>query len=89
MIGVAGFDYNTNSLDWELLHCPRDSLSTLPTPTYGTKGAVFTVCGELIINAPRQTVYDVILDFQKYHLWNSFVVDVQLPSNVMETPEDV
>ncbi|KAI9660723.1 MAG: hypothetical protein M1831_003414 [Alyxoria varia] len=71
------------------LRCPLDSKSTLPTPTFGKRGGVFTVCTEQIIQAPIQKVYDALLDFKKYEQWNTFVVDVTLPENVTNTPRDV
>ncbi|KAI0865126.1 hypothetical protein F4860DRAFT_345306 [Xylaria cubensis] len=73
--------------DYSSLACPSSSLSTLITPTYGEKGALFTVCSSININAPVSLVRDVILDFKSYSSWNSFVVSVSLPSNVTETPE--
>jgi hypothetical protein len=76
-------------IDWASLHCPKNNVSTLPTPTYGTHGRVWMICTELVIDAPPQKVYDTLIDFRSYHLWNSFVVDVQLPPDVTTTPDDV
>ncbi|ETS81108.1 hypothetical protein PFICI_06110 [Pestalotiopsis fici W106-1] len=76
-------------VDWASLHCPDDDLTTLPTPTYGSEGAVFMACTELIIDASAQTIYDTLIDFKNYHVWNSFVVDVDVPPEVQETPDDV
>ncbi|KAG6360003.1 hypothetical protein INS49_011059 [Diaporthe citri] len=74
--------------DWASIRCPQDSKSTLPTPTYGDTDAVFTVCTEQLIDAPLGLVYDALIDYGSYHLWNSFVVDVELSPGV-KTPEDV
>lgn len=79
------------------VRCPIGDIlatnTTLPTPTYGTGNltdpAVFTVCTEQDISAPIALVYDTLLDFKSYHLWNSFVIEVVLPPNVVKTPEDV
>lgn len=76
-------------VDWASLHCPDDDLSTLPTPTYGSEGSIFMACTELIIDAPAQRIYDTLIDFNNYHVWNSFVVEVDVPSDVQETPDDV
>lgn len=46
------------------------------------------ICTEIIINAPAQNIYDTLIDFNNYYLWNSFVVDVQVPPG-LETPDDV
>lgn len=87
----AGFPAYYSTVDWASLRCPEnDSSAVLPTPTYGLAGAVFTVCTEQNISAPPELVYNTILDFRSYHLWNSFVVDVEdLPPNVTRTPENV
>ncbi|KAK6067544.1 hypothetical protein SCUP234_11542 [Seiridium cupressi] len=81
--------HETEEVDWASLHCPDDDTSTLPTPTYGTEERVWMICTELIINAPLQTVYDTLIDYNNYPVWNSFVVDIQLPANDIETPEGV
>ncbi|KAJ2994450.1 hypothetical protein NUW58_g1555 [Xylaria curta] len=73
--------------DYSSLTCPSSGLSTLLTPTYGEKGALFTVCSSIEINAPASRVRDALLDFKSYHLWNSFVVSVSLPLDVTETPQ--
>ncbi|KUI73703.1 hypothetical protein VM1G_09418 [Cytospora mali] len=75
--------------DWTSLHCPEDPVTVLPTPTYGYDNAVFTVCTENFINASAELIYSTLIDFKSYHLWNSFVVDVKVPPNVTDTPEDV
>ncbi|TGJ88122.1 hypothetical protein E0Z10_g619 [Xylaria hypoxylon] len=74
--------------DYSSLSCPSSGLSTLMTPTYGEAGAVFTVCSSITINAPMAIVRNMVIDFKSYHLWNSFVVSVSVPSNVTETPQD-
>lgn len=74
--------------DWASLRCPQDPNATLPTPTYGDTDAVFTACTEQLINAPIELVYSAIIDYSSYHLWNSFVVDVEVPPGV-KTPEGV
>lgn len=73
---------------WTSIRCPQDLVTTLPTPTYGYDGTVFTVCTEELIDAPVEVVYNVLIDFNAYHIWNTFVVDLHLPSNVTNTPED-
>lgn len=50
--------------------------SKLGSPTYGSKGVVFTTCSEREIHAPIQTIYDALLDFSEYYNWNTFVIDV-------------
>ncbi|KAI1461390.1 hypothetical protein F4805DRAFT_280870 [Annulohypoxylon moriforme] len=79
----------TRQVDYGSLHCPLDSLGTLTTPTYGTDGAIFTVCSELLITASPLAVYNAILDFKSYPHWNAFITDIALPSNVISTPEDL
>ncbi|KAI0152355.1 hypothetical protein F4776DRAFT_601243 [Hypoxylon sp. NC0597] len=76
-------------VDYGSLHCPEDPSATLVTPTYGTKGAIFTICSELIINAEPLAGYNAILDFKSYPQWNSFIINVALPDNVTSTPEDI
>lgn len=61
---------------WANITCPVDSKTTLPTPTYGHSGAVFTVCTETVINAPAKSVFNAIIDFASYPLWNTFVIKV-------------
>lgn len=61
----------------------------LPTPTYGDKHIIFTICVEREIQAPITQVYNTLLDFRLYSDWNSFVIDVQPSSssgNVGELP---
>lgn len=77
-------------IDWPSLKCPEDYKDTLPTPTYGSDHGVFVVCTEELINAPMASVYNTLLDYNRYPIWNSFVIDVKLPSDVLgETPTDV
>ncbi|KAI0525506.1 hypothetical protein F5B22DRAFT_658340 [Xylaria bambusicola] len=78
-----------SEFDYSSLSCPSSILSTLTTPTYGDKGAIFTVCSSIDIEAPVTVIRDVVLDFKSYHLWNSFVVSVSVPPNVAETPQDL
>lgn len=35
-----------------------------------------------------ERVYDALIDFNSYHLWNSFVIDVDVPLGI-KTPEGV
>ncbi|OTA63733.1 hypothetical protein K449DRAFT_381489 [Hypoxylon sp. EC38] len=79
----------SRQIDYGSLHCPEDPTATLVTPTYGTKGAIFTICSELIINAEPLAGYNAILDFKSYPQWNSFIINVALPDNVTSTPEDI
>ncbi|KAI1125907.1 hypothetical protein F5Y10DRAFT_246126 [Nemania abortiva] len=72
--------------DYSSLSCPASGLSTLPTPTYGEQGTIFTVCSSIEINAPPSLVRDAVLGFSSYNLWNTFVISVSLPSNVTSTP---
>ena len=60
----------------------------LPTPTYGLTGSLFTVCAEELIAAPVSRIYDTLIDFRNYHIWNSFVIDVKVPATVIN-PSDV
>lgn len=53
----------------------------LPTPTYGDKHIIFTICVEREIQAPIIQVYNTLLDFRLYSDWNSFVIDVQPSSS--------
>ncbi|KAI0387672.1 hypothetical protein F5Y04DRAFT_240724 [Hypomontagnella monticulosa] len=86
---ITGATLTSRQVDYGSLRCPEDPLETLVTPTYGTDGAIFTICSELLINAQPLVAYNTILDFKSYPLWNSFVVDVGLPDNVTSTPEDI
>ncbi|KAH8647316.1 hypothetical protein BX600DRAFT_443522 [Xylariales sp. PMI_506] len=75
-------------VDWASLRCPHNPNATLPTPTYGDNGTVFTICAELLIAAPIAEVYYAIVDFDHYADWNSFVYDLVLPAGVAgHTPQ--
>ncbi|ORY58383.1 uncharacterized protein BCR38DRAFT_499937 [Pseudomassariella vexata] len=87
--GVDAQPLPRDIVDWASLRCPSDSTSKLPTPNYGSDNAVFMICTETIINASPQAVYNAVLDFKSYDVWNSFVFHVDLPANVTVTPEDV
>ncbi|KAH8698959.1 hypothetical protein BGW36DRAFT_426640 [Talaromyces proteolyticus] len=52
----------------------------LSTPSYGTKDAIFTACSNITIDAPADLVYKILTDFDSYHEWNTFVVNVELLS---------
>jgi hypothetical protein len=58
----------------------------LPTPSYGSTGIVFTVCAEQEINAPIDKVYNALLDFGAYSIWNTFVIDVVARGKSSLTP---
>ncbi|KLU81140.1 hypothetical protein MAPG_00235, partial [Magnaporthiopsis poae ATCC 64411] len=78
-----------NTIDWASLRCGSEGDANLPTPTYGTEKAVFQVRSQVVITASPATIYNTLLDFQSYHRWNSFVVDVTLPPDVVTTPDDL
>lgn len=82
-------NFASSGVAWGSLRCAQDGPSTLPTPTYGNETVIFDVCSQVIINAPPAAVYNALLDFQSYSLWNSFVVDVTLPKDVQKTPDDL
>jgi hypothetical protein len=63
------------------LDCAPDN-GTMTTPTFGTTGALFTVCAQTTINSPPSPIYNVLFDFPRYPAWNTFVYLVDLPSNV-------
>ncbi|CAK1357399.1 uncharacterized protein RHO25_008473 [Cercospora beticola] len=48
----------------------------LSTPSFGSRGIVFTVCTEREIEAPIELVYNTTVDFHNYPAWNSFVIKV-------------
>ena len=62
--------------------------SIMTTPRFGTANAVFTACFNLTIPATPSPLYNILADFPRYHEWNSFVYDVDLPAGV-ESVEDV
>lgn len=69
------------AINWGALRCPQDlddESSILPTPTYGTEGRVWMVCSETLIRAPPRRVYDALVDFGRYHDWNSYVTNVEI-----------
>ncbi|GKT49576.1 uncharacterized protein ColSpa_09757 [Colletotrichum spaethianum] len=66
----------------------RCSDGLLATPSYNLTRALFTVCAEVIIDAPIQAIYDTVIDFGRYSEWNTFVVEAVPPPNV-QGPEDV
>ena len=78
-----------SEVEWANLRCPQSSSETLPTPTYGSDGGLFTVCTQLMINAPAAVIYDALLNFQAYSNFSSFVIDIELPSHITTTPDDV
>lgn len=67
------------------LECTGDIMTT---PRFGTANAVFTACSNLTIPSSPSTLYNVLADFPRYHEWNSFVYDVDLPVGV-ETVNDL
>ncbi|TVY84081.1 hypothetical protein LSUE1_G001526 [Lachnellula suecica] len=75
---IFGASANAYSLP---VNCANNS-GIMTTPTYGTTGAVFTVCAQDFINGSPSTVYNVILDFLRYPAWNEFVYYLDLPANV-------
>ncbi|KAK0108043.1 hypothetical protein ONS95_002868 [Cadophora gregata] len=63
------------------LNCaPKGTI--MPTPKYGTQGAVFTVCAQTSIRGTASTIYNALLEFPRYHEWNTFVYDVKVPATV-------
>lgn len=89
ILGANAISIVTDTTNWASVQCPTDPSTVLPTPTYGYTDSVFTVCAEYLIDAPAELIYNTLIDFKSYHLWNTFVVDVQVPPNVTNTPEDV
>lgn len=63
------------------LSCAPDG-DIMTTPSYGTADAIFTVCAQDTINSPPPPIYDVLIDFQCYGDWNTFVYAVDLPVTV-------
>jgi len=59
----------------------------MTTPSYGLAGALFTGCANLTIPACPSSIYNVLLDFPSYPLWNTFTYSVSLPSNVTTASE--
>ena len=60
----------------------------MTTPRFGTTNAVFTACFNLTIPSTPSPIYNILADFPRYHEWNSFVYDIDLPAGV-ETVDDV
>lgn len=61
------------------VRCNRAADGTQPnlrTPSFGSRGIVFTVCTEREIEAPIGLVYNTTVGFRDYPAWNSFVVKV-------------
>jgi len=56
-------------------------------PPLPSKG-VFHVSASVIIDAPRDKVWRVLLDFPKYHEWNPFVRGQAMVSKIDKTPLD-
>ncbi|KAK8061095.1 hypothetical protein PG997_015316 [Apiospora hydei] len=74
----------TDGIHWGNLRCPNNmsgqsnqTVTVLPTPTYGTKDRAWMVCSETLIRAAPRAVYDALLDFGRYRDWNSYVTDVE------------
>jgi len=63
------------------LNCAPNN-GTMTTPTYGTTGAIFTVCAQTTILSSPSLIYNVLIDFPSYPAWNTFVYSVDIPSNV-------
>src|SRR5688572_23959408 len=87
-LSVVAMPVNSG-IDWAAVRCPQSSSDTLPTPTYGYDGGLFTVCTELIFQAPAIEIYNALLDFQAYSSFSSFVIDIDLPPHISKTPDDV
>ncbi|KAI5921576.1 hypothetical protein F4810DRAFT_712400 [Camillea tinctor] len=64
-------------------HSPPSLL--LPTPSYGSTGAVFGICTSVLVSAPARLIYAALLDFSAYDRWNTFIVSVALPPGVNST----
>ncbi|KAE9378247.1 hypothetical protein N431DRAFT_435416 [Stipitochalara longipes BDJ] len=63
------------------LNCAPNN-GTMTTPTYGTTGAIFTVCAQTTILSSSLPIYTTLIDFPSYPAWNTFVYAVDVPSNV-------
>jgi hypothetical protein len=59
----------------------------MSTPTYNTAGAIFTACANNTINGAPSLVFDILLDFRKYHKWNTFIYDAEVPANVTDAKD--
>jgi len=56
-------------------------------PPLSTSG-VFSVSASIIIDAPRDKVWNVLLDFPKYHEWNPFVRGKTMVTKTDKKPLD-
>src|SRR5450756_2718809 len=63
------------------LNCAPNS-GIMTTPTYGTIGAIFTVCAQTTIHSCQSPIYGVLIEFPRYATWNTFVYSVDVPANV-------
>jgi len=61
------------------------SESDLPLPGL-TTSAVFTIRSSISIDAPRQKVWDVLLDFVSYREWNPYIRTQEVISDQDKTP---
>jgi hypothetical protein len=61
--------------------CLATTCPILSTPSYGVKDAIFTACSNTTIEAPASLVYKILTDYDTYHEWNTFVVNVKLLSS--------
>ncbi|CRG89391.1 hypothetical protein PISL3812_06427 [Talaromyces islandicus] len=61
--------------------CLGTTCPILSTPSYGAADAIFTACSNTTIDAPASLVYKILTDYDAYHEWNTFVVDVELLSS--------
>ncbi|KAL9079321.1 MAG: hypothetical protein Q9157_001797 [Trypethelium eluteriae] len=59
-----------------------------PTPTYGIRDGVFTVCATINIKGTIVQASNAILNFRDYYKWNQFVYTASVPSGV-QTPSGV
>ena len=78
LLSFLGWSTNASTLP---LNCAPNN-GTMTTPTYGTTGAVFTVCAQITILSSVCPIYNVLIDFPSYPAWNTFVYSVDIPSNV-------
>ncbi|TKA66141.1 hypothetical protein B0A55_09794 [Friedmanniomyces simplex] len=60
----------------------RDASSSGPRATPGIlNGGVFSIYGDIPIDAPPEAVYDAILDIDKWKDWSTFVSEVEITSH--------
>ncbi|GAD95213.1 hypothetical protein THITE_2127786 [Paecilomyces variotii No. 5] len=81
-LAISAFSAPLASAGTTITGCP-----ILSTPSYGTENAIFTACANTTIHAPASLVYKVLTDFDRYHEWNTFVVDVKLLTPPPYQPE--